>query len=244
MVMQAPAFLVGNILAAGIYYILLLRRRSLKGFLWIGVMFLVTAFFNPIVNTRGNTVLFTYWGRVYTFEALQYGIVVGLMLAGTLLWLGCYNQVMTGNKLISLFGDLAPALSLMLVMIFRMIPDFLRKARQIINARCCVGKWNKNLTSGMEVLGILTSWSLENSVITADSMRSRGYGSGKISHYQMYHMVLADGILLILMILLVAISIACRKSMVGTISALLYMLLPVMLRIKEEIQWYILKYRI
>lgn len=244
MLMQAPAFLIGNILAAGIYYVLLKKEKCLITFAWVAVTFLVTAAVNPVVNTRGNTILFTYLGRPYTLEALCYGIVVGLVLAGTLLWLGCYNQVMTGNKLISLFGGLAPALSLMLVMIFRMIPDFLRKAKQIISARRCVGRWNKNLTSGMEVLGILTSWSLENSVITADSMRSRGYGSGKMSHFRIYHMTISDGIILAFMAVCVVAGVVCRKNEAGVISSLIYMFLPVILRIKEEIQWYILKYRI
>ena len=31
----------------------------------------------------------------------------------------------------------------------------------------------------MSILGALTSWALEGSVVTADSMRSRGYGTSK-----------------------------------------------------------------
>lgn len=244
MLIQAPAFLIGNIVASGIYYAILRRSRCLSGMVWTFAVFLVSALMNPIVNTRGKQVLFRYFGRPYTLESLQYGIVVGLVLAGTLLWLGCYNQIVTGNKLIALFGNLAPALSLMLIMIFRMIPDFIKKAEQIIHARGCIGKWQKNLDSGMQVMGILTSWALENSVITADSMRSRGYGTGSVSHYGIYQLRLSDGILLGVMVACILLSVLFRTTSLGIIIALVYVFLPTGLRMKEEIQWYILKYRI
>lgn len=243
MLIQAPVFLLGNILVASVYH-LMLERNSMRSFVWIFLMALLTACVNPIVNTNGKTILFTYFGRVYTWESLCYGIVVGLTLAGALLWIGCYNRVVTGNKLICLFGSLMPSVSLLLVMIFRMIPDFIKKAGQIIHARSGVGKWNRNVRSGAEVLGILASWALENSVITADSMRSRAYGSRKPSHFRNDRFAAADGYLLAGMLVCMGISVIQRGRMAGIVSALIYMLIPIGLRLKEEIWWHILKYRI
>ena len=56
-----------------------------------------------------------------------------------MLWFGCYNAVMTSDKVTSLFGNLIPAISLLLVMVLRMIPSFIRKAGQIMGARKSVG---------------------------------------------------------------------------------------------------------
>lgn len=243
MLIQAPVFLLGNILLAAVYH-RMLERESMRSFAWIFLMAVLTACVNPVVNTNGKTVLFTYFGRAYTWESLRYGIVVGLTLAAALLWIGCYNRVVTRNKLVYLLGNVMPSVSLLLVMIFRMIPDFVKKAGKIIHARSCVGKWKKDIRSGTEVLEILASWSLENSVITADSMRSRAYGSRKPSHYRNYRFSTADGCLLAGMLICMGESVIRSRHMIGTVSALIYMMIPIGLRIKEEIWWHILKYRI
>ena len=38
----------------------------------------------------------------------------------------------------------------------------------------------------MRVLGCLTTWALEGSIVTADSMRSRGYGTAKRTSFMIY----------------------------------------------------------
>ena len=77
--------------------------------------------------------------------------------------------------------------------VLRMIPAFTRKARQIILARRAIGKGaEEKLTekakNGAAILSALTDWALEGSIITADSMRSRGYGTGKRTNFQIYSM--------------------------------------------------------
>ena len=96
-------------------------------------------------------------------------------------------------------------------MVLRLIPSFLRKAAQLTGARKSIGKGaaegssnQEKLTDGMAILGALTSWALEGSIVTADSMRSRGYGTAKRSSFQIYRMTGQDGWLLALMGLLLA----------------------------------------
>lgn len=202
-VFQHPAYLVCALVCAGIYYVLL---KGYKAFKTVGLMlplFLAVTLINPLFNTRGEHILFLVFGRPYTLEALGYGAAVGAILIITLLWFGCYNHVMTGDKFIALFGNLAPSLSLLLVMVLRLIPSLLTKARQIMDARRCIGKGAENapkkekLAHGMTVLLTLTGWSLESSIITADSMRSRGYGTAKRSSFQIYRMGRGDWLLLL-----------------------------------------------
>ena len=99
------------------------------------------------------------------------GMLYGAAIAGVLvmmLWFSCYNAVMTSDKFTSLFGNLIPAISLLLVMVLRMIPSFIRKAGQIMGARKSVGlgagensTMKEKLTSGMRTLSALTDWALE-----------------------------------------------------------------------------------
>ena len=201
---QHPAYLLAAVLCAGIYYLLLRGRRGLKSIALMLPLLLVVAAINPIFNTRGERILFLLFGRPYTVEALFYGFAVGAILIITLLWFGCYNHVMTQDKFTALFGGLAPALSLLLVMVFRLIPSLLTKANQITNARRCIGKSGENaplkekLANGMTVLLALTGWSLESGILTADSMRGRGYGTAKRTGFQSYGMRRSDwGLLLV-----------------------------------------------
>ena len=139
---------------------------------------------NPLFNTLGDTVLFTYLGaRPFTLEALAYGASTATMFVSVMLWFACYAQVMSTDKFTYLFGRRAPALTLVLTMTLRLVPSYGRKARQISTARRCVGlsmtqgSVRERARDGASLLSALTSWALEGAVTTADSMRSRGYGA-------------------------------------------------------------------
>ena len=197
-VLQHPAYLVTAVVCAGMYYILLQGRKALKGIAMMLPLLIVVTAVNPIFNTRGTHILFHLFGRPYTLEALLHGLAVGSILVITLLWFGCYNRIMTEDKFTTLFGNLAPSLSLLLVMVFRLIPNLMAKAKQITDARRCIGKGAENapvrekIAQGGTVLLTLISWALEGSIVTADSMRSRGYGTAKRSSFQIYTMRRGD----------------------------------------------------
>ncbi len=260
---QHPAYLLSGMLCGGTYYLLLSGRKGWKMILGMLPLFAVLTGINPLFNTYGDTVLFTCFNRPYTLEALLYGGAIAAVFVEMLLWFGCYNAVLTSDKFTSLFGNLIPALSLLLVMVLRMIPNFLRKAKQIADARSSIGKGvseqndtKEKLMEGMTVLGALTSWALEGSLVTADSMKSRGYGTGKHSSFMLYTMTVTDWTLLlcetVLMVLTVIFSnmtatytpvfyIAPVNGIhaLGLVSYTGYLLIPTILHIKEAVQWHI-----
>ena len=264
---QHPAFLLVGILTGASYYLLLNGRKGWKTILGLAPLFLFLTVTNPLFNTYGKTVLFNLFGRPYTLEALYYGAATASNFVVMLLWFGCYNKVLTSDKLTSLFGNLIPAISLVLVMVFRMVPNLMRKAGQLTGARKSIGKGagenatnKEKLNDGMTVLGALTSWALEGSVVTGDSMRSRGYGTAKRTSFMIYQMGIADWFLLILIPTLMALVIiaACFGQMAATftpdfhlaplswgiIPYALYLLIPTVLHTKEAIQWHISKSKI
>ena len=261
--LQHPVYLLAGILASGVYYFILNGKKGIRTILLMIPLFVFVTLFNPIVNTRGVTVLFTYLDRPYTLEALVYGIAVAATFVLMLLWFGCYGKVLTGDKFTCLFGNLAPSLSLLLVMVFRMIPNLLNKAKQITGVRNSIGKgtekssFKDKLNSGMTVIGVLTSWALEGSITTSDSMRSRGYGTSKRTSFMVYRITNTDWILTAVMFLLLGIVIFFAvnggmkaeflperniarinsKNIIGFIAYLGYLLIPTIFNIKEVIQW-------
>ena len=205
MVIQHPAYILAGVVSGGLYFCLLYGRR---GFSRIGMLLplpILTAVLNPLINHRGKAVLFLVMGKPYTLEALCYGLALGGIFLVMMLWFGCYSAVLTIDKFTSLFGSVIPSLSLLLVMVLRLIPAFTRKKKQVLDARRAIGMGAEQtgsipekLRSGMTVLSALTSWALEGSIITADSMRSRGYGCGKRTSFRLYRMTGRDWVLLTL----------------------------------------------
>lgn len=198
-----PAYLLVSLLCGGAYYAVLRRARCIKtlGFLLIAMV--LVAAVNPLFNTLGETTLFTLFGRPYTWQALCYGGCAGMMFAAVSLWFLCGGIVMTSDKFTSLFGAVIPAISLVLVMVLRLIPAYWRKGKQIAGARKCIGRSGagsrrEKIQGGMDVLMSLSGWALEGSVITADSMRCRGYGCGKRTNFTLYRLTVRDCILLAL----------------------------------------------
>lgn len=260
-VIQHPAFLIAGILAAASYYILLKGINGAKGMFAILPLMILVAALNPLINRNGQTVLFHVFGAPYTLEALVYGAVLAGMFLTMILWFGCYSAVMTGNKFTSLFGNLIPSLSLLLVMIFRMVPNLIRKGKQITGARESIGKEMSGAAEAMTVLGCLTTWALEGSIVTADSMRSRGYGTAKRTSFMIYRMTARDWALLGIMALLAAIMIAVMASgkttatftpewyiapisVGGFCAYCAYLLIPTLLHIEEALIWHISRSRI
>ena len=115
-------------------------------------------------------------------ESILYGLAMGVMFGSVLLWFSCYNNVMTSDKFIYLFGRVIPALSLVFAMVLRFVPKFQVQFRIISQGQQCIGRdlsqgsLVTRARKGLTILSILTTWALENAMDTSDSMRSRGYG--------------------------------------------------------------------
>ena len=266
-VIQHPAYLLAGLLTGAIYYLLLNGKRGLKTLLGLLPVFIILTVINPLLNTLGATPLFYLGSKPYTLEALLYGAVTACMFVAILLWFGCYNKVLTSDKFTCLFGSPIPSISLLLVMVFRMVPNFIRKTQQIIGARKSIGKGisetattKEKLQDGGTVLGALTGWAVEGSVVTGDSMRARGYGTAKRSSFMIYRMTWADWILLVVMLTLLGVTIvaACSGQFAaefvpaielapiswGLAAHTCYLLIPTAIHIKEAIQWHISRSKI
>lgn len=187
-VLVHPAFVAVGCACGAAYYLLLRGRRGAQTILRLLPLLLAVALLNPLLNTRGETVLFTVLHRPYTREALLYGAAVAGVFLNMSLWFGCFGAVMTSDRLLCLFGNLLPSLSLLLTLVLRLIPALTRKASQISAARAAIGKDASHARGAAQVLGALASDALEGGVATADSMRSRGYGCAKRTHFSLYRL--------------------------------------------------------
>ena len=146
-------------------------------------MVLLTAFINPAFNHEGATTLMYFPnGNPLTLESILYGFSAGVMIITTLMWFSSFNRVMTTDKFIYLFGKVIPALSLVLSMSLRFVPKFKSQMQTVIEAQRSIGRDVSNgsllqrTKTAIHIFSIMITWSLENAIETADSMKSRGYG--------------------------------------------------------------------
>ncbi len=191
-----PACLVISLGSATAYNIYLKGRKGLRFSLrFLLPMMAMAAILNPAFNHEGVTILgYTPNENPVTLESLVYGLASAFMLASVVQWFSCYNEVLTSDKFVYLFGRIIPALSLVLSMTLRFVPRFSTQMKTVRTAQQCIGRdlsdgsIPQRMKHGITILSIMITWSLENAIETADSMRSRGYGLPGRSAFSIYRM--------------------------------------------------------
>ena len=201
MFLMQPVFLMISLLCSGAYLWYLqgavgLRRQV--GFLVPVLVF--TAALNPLFNHEGVTVLFYLQnGNPVTLEALCFGLASAVLMGASILWFTCCNAVFTTDKIIFLFGRIIPSLSLLISMTLRFVPRFktyLQTTMQVQQAMQAPKGKLGGLRQALTAFSATVSWAMEQSIVTADSMKSRGYGAAGRTAYAIYRFERRDGVAL------------------------------------------------
>ena len=171
--------LIGLIsLAAGVAYSLISapgrRKKLLFGIL---PLMLLTALVNPLFSHEGATIL-AYFpnGNPLTLESIICGLSSALTLAAVVCWFGAFSRVMTSDKFVWLFGRIIPVLSLLLSMTLRFVPRFTARIKAASDAEKLAGESKGGFRDAVGVLAGSVMWAMDSSLVTADSMKSRGWG--------------------------------------------------------------------
>lgn len=184
MFLMHPVCLAISILTGISYSVILNGKKAVRSNLRFMIpMIIMTAMINPIFNHEGATILmYLNNGNPITLESIAYGIAAAAMLISVLTWFSCYNEVMTSDKFIYIFGRIIPSLSLIFSMVLRFVPRFRSQIKEIANSQRFTGKdvsygrITDRIRNALMIISVMVTWSLENSIETADSMKSRGYG--------------------------------------------------------------------
>ena len=257
-----PLIMAISLIGGVLFFILRngLSHGRVHIFFWI--LFVILALANPLISHNGQTVLFVMNHNPVTLEATLYGLNSAAMIVGVLYWFRSFTQVMTSEKLLYITGVLSPKLSLVLSMALRFIPLFSRQSVKINNAQKAMGLYKDDniiddIKGKSRVFSILTTWALENGIITADSMEARGFGVHRRSQLRRFVFRKADIIFLTVTLLLVCITAAAVGSgallfqfyplvraespgilgWVGVISYAFLILLPIIIETEACLKW-------
>jgi len=189
-----PVCLIISFVSAFTYSVMLKGKNSIKtNFIYMLPLLVIMFLVNPLFNHDGVTIIsYLPSGNPITLESVLYGLCAALMIISVICHFSSYNEIMTSDKFIYLFGKVIPSMSLIISMTLRFVPRFMAQLKVVSNSQRLMGKDVKNgsiirrAKNGLNILSIMTTWALENSIDTADSMKSRGYGLPKRTSFSVY----------------------------------------------------------
>ena len=150
---------------------------------------------NALFINAGATVLYIgprlpLIGRIrITLEAIAYGAGMGLRLLTIISVFCLYTYIIQPDKFLKLFSRFGNKSVFVLTLSIRLFPLMINDYKRIIEVQKCrgvsleKGKWIDKAKNMLPIVSVLLLSSLERSFQQAESMFSRGYGSGKRSIY-------------------------------------------------------------
>lgn len=265
MFIMNPACLLISLVCALVNALYLNGKKAVRlSVLYLLPTIIIIAIVNPVFNHDGVTMLAYFpWDNPLTLESIIYGIATAVLLSSIVLWFSCFNEVMTSDKFIYLFGRVIPSLSLVLSMALRFVPRFIFQFNVIRNSQKCIGrdisdgKLLQRLKNAAKIISIMISWALENAIETADSMKSRGHGLKGRTAFSIYRfskrdaavlsLIMTSGVILIIMSVLDVAKFRYFPSVKGNVisaPAIIYyalyfslMIMPLAINVWEGIKW-------
>lgn len=269
MFINIPVILILSLCGAWIYNFYHDKGNFLRGLMFDMIIFVVIAVANPIFTHRGKTILIFMNGKPITLEAVMYGVTMAIMMLAVINWCKVLTNIMTSEKLLYLCGKLVPNLSVVLSMALRYIPLFRIQSAKVNHAQSAMGLYTEDsymakAKGSMRVFSIVLTWSLENAIDTANSMRARGYGLGKRSQFSIFRIKKEDILMIVISMILASVTLfGCSMGAIDfefypklssittdTNSLLIYLscgllaLLPILIELKEKLKWKFYRSRI
>lgn len=187
-------------------------RATLQPLAWQLPLMIIICLINPFFSAQGMTAIAAIGVRTIYLESLAYGLNMGGMLVAMLVWFADAAAVVSTDTVRTAFGGFLPVVSLMISMATRLVPDFVRRGREISDVQSAntsavkTGTPTSNLATRSRLVTVLVGWGLEDSFTTADSMRARGWSSSHHrTFYQRRRFRTRDGVALGLLAALVAV---------------------------------------
>lgn len=224
------------------------------------LVFLASAAVNPIVSHNGESVLLVINNAPITLEAILYGVVAAGGISAVLYWFYTFSSIMTSERLLYIFSVLSARAALVLSMTLRYVPMMLRQRKRISDAQRVLGAYKDDslltsLRASVSNLSALLTWSLENGIISADSMAARGYGTSRRSRVSPFGFKVSDFVFLGVTLLLSTVCLLCLgktnfvfypavtvpkigvRAAVGYCAYAALVIMPIAVEVKEMLKW-------
>ncbi len=188
-----PAPVIVSFIIAYIYCIMLKGKRIHTQIMFMAIPVVIFAvFIIPLFSHNGVTPIFYINDLPVTVETIIFGLNTGCMLLAVIMWFIAAGEIIDSEKFLYLCGKIFPTIALLLSIVFRMIPLFISRYKEISQAQTGIGRNDADMKLFgrikfmLKKISILISWSLEKSMATTISMESRGYGIGRRTTFYLF----------------------------------------------------------
>lgn len=180
-----PVFCTVSLVGAVAYIGISRGKEVISCLKFVLAIIIIVGIFNMLFSGYGVTELFKIGHKRFTLEALVYGLNQGIMLGATVLWFDAFSHTVDSEKVVYLLS-FAPKTALIFSMVLGFIPRFKTKAYDIRQARIGLNggvaeeSISQRLKGSIRDFSALVTYSMESSIITSESMRSRGYNPSAV----------------------------------------------------------------
>ena len=180
-VFQHPVFLLISFGSAFLYSV---KRNGIKAMIFnlilLPLVVLFACYYSSYTHFGVTVLEQNRIGNNMTLESFVYGLVLGCIIVGVMIWFSCVYSVFSSDKVVYLFGKISPRLSLFLSILLRMVPRIKREAKKINTAQCGVGRGCTQgyilvrIKNGFRIVSMLITWTIDSLTMASESMQSRG----------------------------------------------------------------------
>lgn len=253
-----PVFSALSFACAVLYGIKLRGSEIWSAIKFVFLVLVLVSLFNMLFVHYGESILFSVKSTDFTLEALFYGFNQGLVLGSVILWFGAFSRITDSERVIYIFRYV-PKCALIFSMVLGFIPRFTKKLEDIRDAKLALNGGEKpqgiknRFRNAIENFSALITYSLESSIITADSMEARGYNPKAVRAGR--YKISSGDIVLIILIICLSVIVAAEKingniefefepgikcvslSIVAVICFAVFELLPLFVDLLEDLLW-------
>lgn len=224
------AFLFNNPYYVTTYGILILTLIALQGSIseiksttkvFLPVILFITLL-NTIFTHVGDTHIYIFGSYYVTLEALVYGVIMAVTFFLVTLTFIAYNTYVSYQDMLYVFSKKYPNLSMIIIMSLRFVPLIQKRSNELLELSKLKNrnedlKFTEKTSELIQNLGLVVSWSLEEAMQSASSMKSRGYNITKRTSYLRYDFNKIDVLLTVLILVTATISVYGLYNGVGSI---------------------------
>lgn len=154
---------------------------------------------NPLFSHNGTTEIQLFANFSITLESFVYGLIMALSLFIIYLIFVSFNSYVDYQQLLYLASNNFPHICMILIMAMRFVSLLSYRIKEVKKIHSYDNK-SKIEKYGL-IVAIVLSWSLEEAMLTAKSMKSRGYGITKRTNYLKFEFNQIDYIILLITII-------------------------------------------
>lgn len=167
-------------------------KETIKFFIPISLMIMIL---NPLFSHNGTTQIVLFSNFSITLESLAYGIIMALSLFIIYLIFVSFNSYVDYQQLLYLASNHFPNICMILIMAMRFISLLNYRLKEV--KKIHAPKSESKIKKYGYIVAIVISWSLEEAMFTAKSMKARGYGVAKRTNYLKYEFNTIDYLIIL-----------------------------------------------